>query len=873
MGSMFFNGKRIGNVLMDEFLQQEQADYRESDSTEPGYIKNKPIIETPEDNSKGLQMVDKWEPNDNDGDFSTILGSASKIDAGANYSLAGGFGHYITGAANQTALGLQHILFGDTLAAIGRRITMGGLASIGIGETIHADGKNIVAAGYGLAGTNDKQVLLGRVNAPNESAVLIVGNGREERQNAMTVQEDGSVTIGGHHEADQIRPALRGVDRFSDCSAGDSIGIVGNVVISVDGLKYGGKRTATFNGNGQELPWLCPQTNVNKCYVSAGDTYSMSMKVYSYGGNKAATVHFWLAAMSEGAEDEKFAGSEEYIDRVVCNVECPNFINDKWNDVSVEFTAKQSGLIRIGISKCPEGNRYAVGAVVISNKTPSMPVYNYCSVRDKRQEKLYRVDDVPCDTGYIREWLVGRTLVTEYGDITVTEDMVSNNLEGWHDAGYNYIVKYTTGQTTVILMCIVDTIDHREMDVMRLGMYVSERVIEIPCKRWVDNPADVSAETPAAEPDDTSISGEHTWSSKNILDKLCLPINETGSIVSCYPVEGYPLDVNYGENYITIQPGVGITVGGGTFGSLTIKGHEGGRLTVDGTYTQSYTYNLLRGLPEGVQEGDTLRLTGCPPGGGDDYRLRVCDGWAYDTGAGVDFVVEADMMADFKVDLFINSGVTCDNLTFYPRLSKAENTPTSVTRYGKNLLPFPYHDKGGTFNNYTYTVNADGSITASGTMTGQYNFMFAQGYTVYKGVKYTLSVDKNTTKDGGWLYVYSASQGKVLAQIGMSYQSAVYFTPTETITDANIYFVCQPSDYFLGTVKVQLEIGNSVTPYEPCIPGQSFPMGYDGATIPALPGCNTLLADKGTINVKGAEDTHHTIEQLTAAIISLGGNM
>ena len=33
------------------------------------------------------------------------------------------------------------------------------------------------------------------------------------------------------------------------------------------------------------------------------------------------------------------------------------------------------------------------------------------------------------------------------------------------------------------------------------------------------------------------------WDSKTIVDRLCQPINESGSIVSCYPVDGYPLEV------------------------------------------------------------------------------------------------------------------------------------------------------------------------------------------------------------------------------------------------------------------------------------------------------------------------------------------
>lgn len=45
-----------------------------------------------------------------------------------------------------------------------------------------------------------------------------------------------------------------------------------------------------------------------------------------------------------------------------------------------------------------------------------------------------------------------------------------------------------------------------------------------------------------AYPDDSTI-GENPWSSKNIVDMLCPPIEESGNPVACYPVAGYPLGV------------------------------------------------------------------------------------------------------------------------------------------------------------------------------------------------------------------------------------------------------------------------------------------------------------------------------------------
>lgn len=57
-----------------------------------------------------------------------------------------------------------------------------------------------------------------------------------------------------------------------------------------------------------------------------------------------------------------------------------------------------------------------------------------------------------------------------------------------------------------------------------------------------------------AYPDDSTI-GENTWSSKNIVDMLCQPLEESGNPVVCYPVAGYPLGVK--ASWEPVQEGSG----------------------------------------------------------------------------------------------------------------------------------------------------------------------------------------------------------------------------------------------------------------------------------------------------------------------------
>ena len=55
--------------------------------------------------------------------------------------------------------------------------------------------------------------------------------------------------------------------------------------------------------------------------------------------------------------------------------------------------------------------------------------------------------------------------------------------------------------------------------------------------------------------DDTAITTTSPWSSKQIVDTLCPPIEETGNPVVCYPVAGYPLGVK--AKWEPVQEGSG----------------------------------------------------------------------------------------------------------------------------------------------------------------------------------------------------------------------------------------------------------------------------------------------------------------------------
>lgn len=82
----------------------------------------------------------------------------------------------------------------------------------------------------------------------------------------------------------------------------------------------------------------------------------------------------------------------------------------------------------------------------------------------------------------------------------------------------------------------------------------------------------VKQQVESITPDDSTV-GEKPWSSKNIVDMLCPPLEESGNPVVCYPVEGYPLGVK--AKWEPVQEGEGepYPAGGGK-NLLDISGME-----------------------------------------------------------------------------------------------------------------------------------------------------------------------------------------------------------------------------------------------------------------------------------------------------------
>lgn len=220
--------------------------------------------------------------------------------------------------------------------------------------------------------------------------------------------------------------------------------------------------------------------------------------------------------------------------------------------------------------------------------------------------------------------------------------------------------------------------------------------------------------------DDTAVNTSDTWSSKQIVDTLCPPIEETGNPVVCYPVAGYPLDVTVswgptqegsgepspdnvrpikGRDIVTITRQednqvitlpLPETVYGGEVDAVTGEGQETWKtLTLDGTEKWEAQTTAIPG-----KFGFTLRTPGIAtpenPGIKGDI---VCSQYpavtandTYQCKSGIS--VEAQENYYFRIYNDTHAGETADEWKSYLAAQYAAGTPVQVCYKLAEPVPF-----------------------------------------------------------------------------------------------------------------------------------------------------------------------------------------
>lgn len=181
---------------------------------------------------------------------------------------------------------------------------------------------------------------------------------------------------------------------------------------------------------------------------------------------------------------------------------------------------------------------------------------------------------------------------------------------------------------------------------------------------------------------------------------------------------------------------------------------------------------------------------------------------------------------------------------------------------GKNLIPYPYYDTTKTQNGITFTVNADGSISFSGTSTGLATFYFVyKAMNLKQGATYTLSASGNYSFGGSaTIFIYDSTQGQS-AYISLLTDVSATFTPAKNINNTNCYLVIPANRTVSGTLKPQLELGSTAAAYTPYISDLStvtvtrcrknlIPYPYTDTTK-TLNGITFTVNSDGSVTVSG----------------------
>lgn len=384
-----------------------------------------------------------------------------------------------------------------------------------------------------------------------------------------------------------------------------------------------------------------------------------------------------------------------------------------------------------------------------------------------------------------------------------------------------------------------------------------------------------------AYPDDSTI-GDNTWSSKNIVDMLCPPLEESGNPVVCYPVAGYALGVKAKwepmqegsgtpspENIRPIKGRDSVTVercGGNLFkfpystsaasrNGLVIKSQQDGSITVNGTATADTWYVINQNIEKRLPINTPMALSGCPAGGSRKtyyIGLYLSGKWFSDSGNGNTDVKFTTREIASRVEISILKGTVCNNLTFYPKIEVG----TTITPYNKyqgstNTLTLPETVYGGEVdavsgygNENTKTITLDGT-TNMFRLSGEFwNLPQNSSPGIRDGYDTNCSHFPPETFGGNKNKGYLFTKPKLLEK---------YF---QDVNAFNAYLAAQ---YAAGTpVQVSYKLAEPV------------PFTATGAKpLPALVGVNTVLTDADSATVTGRADPIKRIEDLEAAVASI----
>lgn len=407
------------------------------------------------------------------------------------------------------------------------------------------------------------------------------------------------------------------------------------------------------------------------------------------------------------------------------------------------------------------------------------------------------------------------------------------------------------------------------------------------------------ADPDAAHIDDSAVD-TNAWSSRKISDaigaaqreiirRLCPAFSESGGVVTCQPVEGYPLDAvtriqpvqsgsgdpspanirpitghtscklyRHGKNFLK-RPYVSGTM---TTNGITFTLNSDGTITANGTATALAQFTCARdNATEGLYlPAGTFTLSGCPAGGGPNkYYVRAIGNTygldATDYGSGATGTVVGGRSSTGVV-IRIASGYTANNLIFKPQIEMGsiatERAPYQGSTFTLDLGQTVY---GGSLDWKTGVLTVDWyTKTFDGTeKIYQYgsNYRFRIDCLDYAATHYTNKVYCSHYSHNTSVYADTADQIGIIATDDKVYMRLGAASESTTVDQLKAFLAEQ---YAAGTpVQVCYQLATPIT------------VQLTPTEILALSGTNTLYSDTGDTTVTGRADLPALLQSLTAA--------
>lgn len=375
-----------------------------------------------------------------------------------------------------------------------------------------------------------------------------------------------------------------------------------------------------------------------------------------------------------------------------------------------------------------------------------------------------------------------------------------------------------------------------------------------------------------AYPDDSTI-GENTWSSKNIVDMLCPPLEESGNPVVCYPVAGYPLGVK--AKWEPMQEGSGTQ---SPENIRPIKGRDSVTVERRGENLLNIKpVNEIVGRPTIKNDNGWLQVDGELQGG----NLWLATGYVLRPGTYCAYLFGGDSMQDNGV-LWIYGNVQA---LMEPKHRKAILTVKNTSKVNVYLhanRPFTLTTKfavaivSGSTAPTTYTpyIGQTNTLTLPETVYGgEVDAVNGEGQGTWKMLTLDGTTNKFTQSDRFWRMPSNSAPGVV-----NDYATMCSHFPANTFggnqkgnyifTRADIMSRYFPDVNALNTyIAAQYAAG---TPVQICYKlAEPVSFTTTGAQpIPALAGVNTVLTDADSVTVTGRADPIKRITDLEDAVAS-----